>query len=139
RYGNTSAASIPIALDECVREGRVKTGDMVLMTAFGAGLVWGSVLLRWEGRQFGILDFRFWIGCAAGLFKSKIQNPKSEIMTLALLFPGQGSQSVGMGRSLCELSPAARLVFDEADDVLDFSLTGLCFEGPEEELKLTAN
>ncbi len=47
RYGNTSAASIPIALDECVREGLVKDGDMVLMTAFGAGLVWGSVLLRW--------------------------------------------------------------------------------------------
>ncbi len=47
RYGNTSAASIPIALDECVREGRLKAGDMVLMTAFGAGLVWGSVLLRW--------------------------------------------------------------------------------------------
>jgi 3-oxoacyl-[acyl-carrier-protein] synthase III len=47
RYGNTSAASIPIALDELVREGRVKDGDMILMTAFGAGLVWGSVLLRW--------------------------------------------------------------------------------------------
>ncbi len=47
RYGNTSAASIPIALEECVRDGRVKTGDMILMTAFGAGLVWGSVLLRW--------------------------------------------------------------------------------------------
>ncbi len=47
RYGNTSAASIPIALDECVREGRVEDGDLVLMTAFGAGLVWGSVLLRW--------------------------------------------------------------------------------------------
>ncbi len=47
RYGNTSAASIPIALDECVREGRVKPGDLVLLTAFGAGLVWGSVLLRW--------------------------------------------------------------------------------------------
>ena len=47
RYGNTSAASIPIALDECVREGRVKSGDMILLTAFGAGLVWGSVLLRW--------------------------------------------------------------------------------------------
>jgi 3-oxoacyl-[acyl-carrier-protein] synthase III len=47
RYGNTSAASIPIALDECAREGLVKDGDMVLMTAFGAGLVWGSVLLRW--------------------------------------------------------------------------------------------
>ena len=47
RYGNTSAASIPIALDECVREGRIQDGDMVLLTAFGAGLVWGSVLLRW--------------------------------------------------------------------------------------------
>jgi len=47
RYGNTSAASIPIALDECVREGRIKDGDLVLLTAFGAGLVWGSVLLRW--------------------------------------------------------------------------------------------
>ncbi len=47
RYGNTSAASIPIALEECVREGRIKTGDLVLMTAFGAGLVWGSVLVRW--------------------------------------------------------------------------------------------
>ncbi|HYX19862.1 MAG TPA: beta-ketoacyl-ACP synthase III [Thermoanaerobaculia bacterium] len=47
RFGNTSAASIPLALDELVREGRVKDGDMVLMTAFGAGLVWGSVLLRW--------------------------------------------------------------------------------------------
>jgi 3-oxoacyl-[acyl-carrier-protein] synthase-3 len=47
RYGNTSAASIPIALDESVREGRIKDGDMVLLTAFGAGLVWGSVLLRW--------------------------------------------------------------------------------------------
>jgi 3-oxoacyl-[acyl-carrier-protein] synthase III len=47
RFGNTSAASIPIALDECVREGKVHDGDMVLLTAFGAGLVWGSVLLRW--------------------------------------------------------------------------------------------
>lgn len=47
RYGNTSAASIPIALDECVRSGLIRTGDLVLMTAFGAGLVWGSVLVRW--------------------------------------------------------------------------------------------
>jgi 3-oxoacyl-[acyl-carrier-protein] synthase III len=47
RYGNTSAASIPIALEECERDGLVRTGDMVLLTAFGAGLVWGSVLLRW--------------------------------------------------------------------------------------------
>jgi 3-oxoacyl-[acyl-carrier-protein] synthase-3 len=47
RYGNTSAASIPIALDECVREGRIHDGDLILMTAFGSGLVWGSVLVRW--------------------------------------------------------------------------------------------
>ena len=47
RFGNTSAASIPIALEECVREGRLKDGDLVLLTAFGAGLVWGSVLVRW--------------------------------------------------------------------------------------------
>jgi len=59
--------------------------------------------------------------------------------TLALLFPGQGSQSVGMGRSLYDGSPAARAVFDEADAVLGLPLTRLCFEGPEEELKSTAN
>jgi len=47
RYGNTSAASIPIALDECARGGRLKSGDLVLMTAFGAGLTWGAVLMRW--------------------------------------------------------------------------------------------
>jgi 3-oxoacyl-[acyl-carrier-protein] synthase-3 len=47
RFGNTSAASIPIALDECVQKGLIKTGDLVLLTAFGAGLVWGSVLIRW--------------------------------------------------------------------------------------------
>ena len=47
RFGNTSAASIPIALDECLRDGRIKSGDLVLLTAFGAGLVWGSVLVRW--------------------------------------------------------------------------------------------
>ena len=47
RYGNTSAASIPIALDEAFRAGRVKEGDFVLMTAFGGGLTWGASLLRW--------------------------------------------------------------------------------------------
>lgn len=47
RYGNTSAASIPIALEECVQKEIIKAGDLVLMTAFGAGLVWGSVLVRW--------------------------------------------------------------------------------------------
>jgi 3-oxoacyl-[acyl-carrier-protein] synthase-3 len=46
-YGNTTAATIPIALDECVRAGRVKPGDLVVMTAFGSGFMWGSVAVRW--------------------------------------------------------------------------------------------
>ena len=47
RLGNTSAASIPIALDELVRSGQVERGDYLLLTAFGGGLTWGSVLVRW--------------------------------------------------------------------------------------------
>jgi 3-oxoacyl-[acyl-carrier-protein] synthase-3 len=47
RIGNTSSASIPICIDECVRSGRLKKGDLVLMSAFGAGVTWGAVLMRW--------------------------------------------------------------------------------------------
>ena len=47
RYGNTSAASIPIALDEAVQEGRIKEGSLVMIGAFGAGLTWASALIRW--------------------------------------------------------------------------------------------
>jgi len=47
RYGNTSAASVAIALDELVRSGKVDRGDLILLTAFGAGLTWGASLLRW--------------------------------------------------------------------------------------------
>ncbi len=46
-YGNTTAATIPILLDECVRGGRVRDGDLIVMTAFGAGFSWGSVACRW--------------------------------------------------------------------------------------------
>jgi 3-oxoacyl-[acyl-carrier-protein] synthase-3 len=47
RYGNTTAATIPIALDECVRQGRIGPGDIVLLTAFGSGFLWGSTVLKW--------------------------------------------------------------------------------------------
>jgi [acyl-carrier-protein] S-malonyltransferase len=60
-------------------------------------------------------------------------------MSVAFVFPGQGSQKVGMGRALVEAHPDSRAVFEEADHVLGFSLSRLCFEGPEEELQLTAN
>jgi [acyl-carrier-protein] S-malonyltransferase len=59
--------------------------------------------------------------------------------TIAFLFPGQGSQYAGMGKSLAEKHEAARRVFDEADRVLGFAISRLCFEGPEEQLKLTEN
>ncbi len=58
---------------------------------------------------------------------------------LAFLFPGQGSQKVGMGRSFYDHYPQARTVFEHADQVLGFELSKLCFEGPEETLKQTEN
>jgi [acyl-carrier-protein] S-malonyltransferase len=59
--------------------------------------------------------------------------------TTAFVFPGQGSQYVGMGKDLCEQLPEARQRFDQADALLGFSLSKICFEGPEEELKQTKN
>ncbi|GJD38574.1 MULTISPECIES: ACP S-malonyltransferase [Methylobacterium] len=60
-------------------------------------------------------------------------------MARAFIFPGQGSQAVGMGRALSEAFPQARAVFDEVDEALGQSLSTLMFEGPVEELTLTAN
>lgn len=58
---------------------------------------------------------------------------------IAALFPGQGSQYVGMGKALCERFPSARDCFEHANDVLGFDLATLCFEGPEDRLRETRN
>lgn len=58
---------------------------------------------------------------------------------LAFVFPGQGAQKVGMGKDFYEKSPIAQRLFAEADEALGYSIKDMCFEGPEEDLKLTAN
>ena len=58
---------------------------------------------------------------------------------VAFIFPGQGSPSVGIGKELADNFKVARETFQEEDDTLKFSISSLCFNGPEEELKLTPN
>jgi [acyl-carrier-protein] S-malonyltransferase len=63
--------------------------------------------------------------------------PNANPSQLAFIFPGQGSQSVGMGRELAEKYPIARQTFEEADEALGYRLSQFCFDGPEEKLRLT--
>src|SRR6266700_6781140 len=58
---------------------------------------------------------------------------------IALLFPGQGSQVCGMGKELADLHPIARQTFEEADNALGMKLSQLCYEGPDDQLRLTEN
>lgn len=61
----------------------------------------------------------------------------TEFSKIAFIFPGQGSQAVGMGKDLAEKYPIARQTFEEADEALGYKLSQLCFEGPEDELRMT--
>jgi [acyl-carrier-protein] S-malonyltransferase len=64
---------------------------------------------------------------------------ESGIVKTAFLFPGQGSQAIAMGKDLADKYPAARRTFEEADDALGLKISQLCFEGPEDQLRLTEN
>ncbi len=68
-----------------------------------------------------------------------LEKETKQAAKFAFVFPGQGSQQVGMGYALCQSSPEARAVFEEADAALGMSLSQLCFEGPESELRQTIN
>ncbi len=64
---------------------------------------------------------------------------ESGVLKIAFLFPGQGSQVVGMGKDLADKYPTARQTFEEADEALGLKISQLCFEGPEDQLRLTEN
>ncbi len=75
----------------------------------------------------------------SGDAKSTITAAGRHSVSLAFLFPGQGSQVVGMGQALAEAFPESRAVFETVDAALGFSLSEMCFRGPEDDLQLTAN
>jgi len=114
KYGNTSAASIPIALDEARKEGRVKDGDIVVMVAFGAGLPGVQQLFDFESSV---------LICGDGHD--------------SIYIPGQGSQYVGMGNDLYEAYSAVRKLYEKASEILEFDVAKVSFFGPEENLRQT--
>jgi hypothetical protein len=98
RHGNTSAASVPLALDEAIRDGRIRSGQRVMLEGVGGGFTWGAVLFSFEGLGGGSMAFAF-------------------------VFPGQGSQSVGMMAAYGD-SAVVRATFDEASAALLARISG---------------
>lgn len=99
-----------------------------------------KIAVRDQGQLLRLVQHLNWIGLlhpiSAGASATILSGMSQKI---AFLFPGQGSQAVGMGRDLAKHFPIAKQTFDEADEALGFALSHLCFEGPEEDLKLTEN
>ena len=123
KYGNTSAASIPIALDEAMRaRARSSSGDVIDLRRVrrGADL----------GQRGGANVSQSGIGPGSMSMRPAMANN-------CILCPGQGAQAVGMGKDFFEASPAAQEVFEAANRVLGFDLAALCFGGPEERLNQT--
>jgi [acyl-carrier-protein] S-malonyltransferase len=73
------------------------------------------------------------------LMKESTRDACVPMTAIAYIFPGQGSQQPGMGKNLAETFPAAKRIFEEADDALGFALSQVCFDGPAEQLQLTEN
>ena len=158
KYGNTSASSVGIALNELIRGETVADQEKVMLVAFGAGLTFGSALLTYRGKSMkkddlartseqNLRNLGTFVSSSTSrdsLEISKKQAVQSSPQSdekggLALLFPGQGAQYVGMGRDFFSAFPIARETFEEADDLLSYRLSQLIFEGPETELTATKN
>ena len=112
RFGNTSSGSIPLALADAQRDGRLEKGKIVLMTGMGAGLTWGSGVMEWTCE---------W---SCRMTKTKV----------AFCFPGQGSLEQGMGRDIAEAVPEAMRVFELGSTASGLDLRRLCFDANLEEL-----
>ena len=110
RYGNTSSGSIPLALADAAADGRLREGELVLMTGMGAGLTWGSALIEWNQRR------------------------SSRVSKIAFMFPGQGSYEAGMGRDVAEAVPEAMAVYEAGSAASGLDLKQICFHDPIENL-----
>ena len=148
---------IELIREEVVRDARGKLGGWLLKPAFRAvkrrsdpGEIGGAPLLGMRGccvighGKSHARAVMHGIRTAAEFHRSGVnardrgrpRRPRraragGQRMSLAFVFPGQGSQEAGMGRALADAFPESRAVFDEADDALGFALSRLCFEGPE--------
>ena len=107
------------------RPGRPRLGGRAKLAGVGVERFESLAELRSAG-QVGHLPLR-----------KQSKTTMTTLQSIAFLFPGQGSQAVGMGKELAEKYPVARQTFDEADEALGYKLSQLCFEGPEEKLRLT--